>query len=196
MRRRQFFELADIAANARRGKKAPAISPVALEAVKRIDVLFDIERDINGLSAEERLRVAAGTERAACGRAGSLAARRACPPVALGLRRQADRLHAQALGPALPASSTTAGSASPTTRPSARCAALPWDASRGCSPVPIAAPTAPRPWHTLIMTAKLNDVDPLAWLADVLARIADTPQSRLPELLPWEWKKPSLQAAA
>ena len=55
--RRQFFELADIAANARRGKNAAAISPVALQAVKRIDALFDIERDINGLSAEERLRV-------------------------------------------------------------------------------------------------------------------------------------------
>src|SRR6266581_5403828 len=35
--RRQFFELADIAANARRGKNAAAISPVALAAVKRID---------------------------------------------------------------------------------------------------------------------------------------------------------------
>src|SRR5271170_1466591 len=55
--RRQFFELADIAANARRGRSAAAISPVALEAVRRIDVLFDIERGINGLSAEERLRV-------------------------------------------------------------------------------------------------------------------------------------------
>ena len=55
--RRQFFELADIAANARRGKNAAAISPIALEAVKRIDALFDIERGINGLSAEERLRV-------------------------------------------------------------------------------------------------------------------------------------------
>jgi len=42
---------------------------------------------------------------------------------------------------------------------------------------------------TLIATAKLNDVDPLAWLTNVLARIADIPQSRLPELLPWEWKK-------
>jgi IS66 C-terminal element/Transposase IS66 family len=42
--RRQFFELADIAANARRGKSAAAISPIALEAVKRIDALFDIER--------------------------------------------------------------------------------------------------------------------------------------------------------
>ena len=55
--RRQFFELADIAANARRGKNAAAISPIALEAVKRIDALFDIEREINGCSAEERLRV-------------------------------------------------------------------------------------------------------------------------------------------
>jgi len=49
---------------------------------------------------------------------------------------------------------------------------------------------------TLIMTAKLNDVDPLAWLADVLARIADIPQIRLNELLPWNWKQASLQAAA
>jgi IS66 C-terminal element len=40
---------------------------------------------------------------------------------------------------------------------------------------------------TLIATAKLNDVDPQAWLADVLARIAGIPQSRLVELLPWEW---------
>src|SRR5450631_226243 len=55
--RRQFFELADIAANARRGKNAAAISPIALEAVKRIDALFDIERGINGQSVEERLRV-------------------------------------------------------------------------------------------------------------------------------------------
>ena len=55
--RRQFFELADIAANARRGKKAAAISPVALEAVRRIDMLFDIERGINGLVADERRRV-------------------------------------------------------------------------------------------------------------------------------------------
>ena len=41
---------------------------------------------------------------------------------------------------------------------------------------------------TLIETAKLNGVDPQAWLADVLARIAAIPQSRLPELLPWNWR--------
>ncbi len=55
--RRQFFELADIAANARRGRTAQAISPIALEALKRIDQLFDIERAINGLDAAERLRI-------------------------------------------------------------------------------------------------------------------------------------------
>ena len=49
---------------------------------------------------------------------------------------------------------------------------------------------------TLITTAKLNDIDPLAWLADLLARIADTPQSRLPDLLPWNWSPLHLQVAA
>jgi transposase len=42
--------------------------------------------------------------------------------------------------------------------------------------------------YSLIATTKLNDVDPRAWLADVLARIADHPASRLDELLPWRWK--------
>lgn len=41
---------------------------------------------------------------------------------------------------------------------------------------------------TLLMTAKLNDIDPQAWLADVLARIADTPISGLEQLLPWNWQ--------
>jgi hypothetical protein len=41
--------------------------------------------------------------------------------------------------------------------------------------------------YTLIQTAKLNDADPQAWLADVLARIADHPATRLDELLPWNW---------
>ena len=41
--------------------------------------------------------------------------------------------------------------------------------------------------YTLIATAKLNNIDPQAWLADTLARINDIPQSRLHELLPWNW---------
>lgn len=53
--RRKFFVLADIATNAKRGKDAAPISPIAFEAVKRIDALFDIEREINGISAGERM---------------------------------------------------------------------------------------------------------------------------------------------
>src|SRR5690606_9761553 len=53
--RRKFFVLADITANAKRGSKAAPISPMALEAVKRIDALLDIEREINGLADEPRL---------------------------------------------------------------------------------------------------------------------------------------------
>jgi transposase len=49
---------------------------------------------------------------------------------------------------------------------------------------------------TLINMAKLNDVDPQAWLADALARINDMPQNRLHELLPWEWKKSPQTLAA
>lgn len=49
---------------------------------------------------------------------------------------------------------------------------------------------------TLITTARLNDIDPRAWLADVLARIADLPASRLHELLPWEWKAQRASAIA
>jgi transposase len=193
--RRQFFELADIAANVRRGKTAPAISPVALEAVKRIDALFDIERTINGLSAEERLRVRQEQstplvgalevwlreERSRLSRAASVA-----KPIDYLLRRwdrftpflndgricltnnAAERaLRGFALGRK---SWLFAGSE----RGAARAAAM----------------------TTLIASAKLNDVDPLAWLADVLARIAGLPQSRLPELLPWEWKKLNQRAAA
>ena len=53
--------------------------------------------------------------------------------------------------------------------------------------------------YSLIVTAKMNDVDPHAWLADVLARIATHPAHRIDELLPWHWKtscKVALTAAA
>ena len=42
--------------------------------------------------------------------------------------------------------------------------------------------------YTLIVTANLNDIDPQAWLADVRARIAELPNTRVHELLPWNWK--------
>jgi hypothetical protein len=53
--RRKFFVLADIATNAKRGKNAAPISPIALEAVKRIDAVFNIGRQINGPASDERL---------------------------------------------------------------------------------------------------------------------------------------------
>ncbi|HYG89303.1 MAG TPA: transposase domain-containing protein, partial [Azospirillum sp.] len=37
---------------------------------------------------------------------------------------------------------------------------------------------------------------PQAWLADVLTRIADIPQTRLHELLPWNWKADRVNAKA
>ena len=50
--------------------------------------------------------------------------------------------------------------------------------------------------YSLIATAKLNDIDPRAWLADVLARIADHPASRLDELLSRKWRGIRLAQAA
>ena len=49
---------------------------------------------------------------------------------------------------------------------------------------------------TLIGTAKLNDIDPQAWLADVLKRIAEHPAKKLDQLLPWQWKPEKLKKAA
>ncbi len=125
--RRKFYVLADLAHNARRkaqGKTTAAISPLALEAVRRIDALFDIEREINGKPATERLAT----------------------------RQQ---------------------------RSSTLVAELEvWMRGERAANI-----------YTLIITAKLNDIDPRAWLADVLARIADHPASKLDELLPWNWAR-------
>jgi transposase len=50
--------------------------------------------------------------------------------------------------------------------------------------------------YTLIQSAKLNGIDPQAWLADVLARLPDHPASKVAELLPWNWKPTAISAAA
>jgi transposase len=50
--------------------------------------------------------------------------------------------------------------------------------------------------YTLIQTARLNGVDPHAWLADVLARLPDHPARRLDELLPWNWARDRRRKAA
>ena len=193
--RRKFYELADIAAGKRRGKHAPPISPLALEAVTRIDALFDIEREINGQSAWRRLAVRRErsaplvaafeawmrAERAKLSRHSSVA--RAMDYMLKrwkGFTRFLDdgricltnnaaerALRGIALGRR---SWLFCGS----DRGGVRAAAM----------------------YTLIGTAKLNGVDPQAWLADVLGRIAETPQSRLDELLPWNLNPPSRRLPA
>ena len=50
--------------------------------------------------------------------------------------------------------------------------------------------------YSLVITAKMNGVDPQAWLADVLSRIATHPSHRLDELLPWNWRPRPLAVAA
>ena len=140
--RRRFFELADIASNARRGRDAAPISPIALEAIRRIDAVFDIEREINGLSAEERL----ATRRL-----------RSAPLVATleeWLRAERAKLSrhngvAKAIDYMLtrwPAFSRFLedGRVLRTTRRKERCAGWPWEESHGSSPARSAALSAPR----------------------------------------------------
>jgi transposase len=193
--RRQFFELADIAANARRGRNAAAISPVALEAVRRIDALFDIERGINGRSADERMRIrkeqSAGLlpeleswlrdERGRLSRSASVA-----QPIDYMLKRW-DRF-ARFIDDGRICLTNNAAERALRGFALGRKSWLFAGSERGADRAAAMA--------TLIMTAKLNDVDPQAWLADVLARIASLPQSRLHELLPWLWKNSDRLAAA
>ena len=182
--RRKFFELADL-------RKAP----LAIEAVRRIDAIFAIEREINGLAAEQRLAVRQKsvkplvdelkawmlTERARLSRHADIAKAidymlKRWPAftrflddgrVCLSNNAAERALRGVALG-------RRAWLFAGSDRGGERAAAI----------------------YSLIATAKLNAIDPQAWLADVLCRIADQPVSRLHELLPWHWIKPEHQAAA
>jgi transposase len=193
--RRKFFELADIAANARRGRMATAISPMALEAVKRIDALFDIERAINGLSAEERLAVrkresaAMAAELEAWLREERTKLSRSAPvikPIDYMLRRWDG--FARFLEDGRICLTNNAAERALRGFALGRKSWLFAGSERGAERAAAMA--------TLINTAKLNDVDPQVWLADVLARIADTPQARLHELLPWNCRESDEAKAA
>ena len=50
--------------------------------------------------------------------------------------------------------------------------------------------------YTLIETAKLNGIDPQAWLADVLSRLPDHPAKQIDQLLPWQWVASTRASAA
>jgi transposase len=193
--RRKFFVLADIAANAKRGKNAAPISPMALEAVKRIDGLFDIEREISGLDADQRLerrckeslplvdelQAWLQTERAKLSRSS---------PVVEAIDYMLKRWDGFTSFLDDGRICLTNNAAERALRGFAlgRKSWLFAGSDRGADRAAFMA--------TLIMSAKLNDIDPQAWLADVLARIADTPITRLEQLLPWNWKPPNVNAQA
>jgi transposase len=188
--RRPFFIMADLAENARRaarGKTRAVISPLALEAVRRIDALFEIERSIHSQSAERRRAVRQELsaplvaeleswmreQRARLSRGNDLAKAmdymlKRWPAftrflddgrICLSNNAAERALRGIALGRK---SWLFAGS----DRGGERAATM----------------------YSLIVTAKMNDIDPQAWLADVLARIAGHPASRIDELLPWNWR--------
>jgi transposase len=174
--RRKFFSLAEIAK-----------APLALEAVRRIDAIFDVEREINGLPAEQRLAVRKD---------------QVAPLVSdleTWMRRERARLsrHAE-VAKAMDYMLKRWGSFTRFLTDGRICLTNN-AAERALRGVALGR----KSWlfagsdrggeraasmYSLIVTAKLNDVDPRAWLADVLAKIADHPASRLHELLPWNWK--------
>jgi transposase len=175
--RRKLFDLARL-------NKAP----IAVEAVERIDALFAIEREINGLAPEQRARVRDEHSRPL------LAALQAW------LRERRSKLSgkseiAKAMDYSLKRWTTF-------TRflDDGRLCMSNNAAERELRAVAIGR----RNWtfagsdeggrraaalYTLIQTAKLNHVDPQAWLTDVLARLPDHPVRRITELLPWNWKQ-------
>lgn len=187
--RRKFFELADVQTNIRKGKSPKAISPIAVEAVKRIDALFEIERMVTGQTPEARL---------------AMRQRQSAPLVAdleQWLRGERVLLSkhakvAKAIDYLLSANhwpgftrflkdgrvclSNNAAERSLRGVALGRKSWLFAGSERGGQRAAA--------MYTLIGTAKLNDIDPQAWLADVIASISDTPVSRLHELLPWNWK--------
>jgi transposase len=194
--RRKFFVLADLAQNARRraqGKTPTFVSPLALAAVRRIDALFDIERHINGKPAAERL--AARREHSA-------------PLVAeLETWMQQERARLSRHDDVARAIDYMLKRWAAFTRflDDGRICLTNNAAERALRGIALGR----RSWlfagsdrggqravrmYSLIVTARMNDVDPQAWLADVLARIAEHPVQRLDELLPWNWKPARLRA--
>jgi transposase len=181
--RRKLYELAQL-------KQAP----IAIEAVKRIDRLFAIEREINGASAEHRLAVR--HERS----------RPLVTALETWLREQRTRLSgknetAKAIDYSLkrwPALARFLDDGRLCLSNNAAKRALRgiaigrhnWTFAGSDEGARRAAAV-----YTLIETAKLNGIDPQAWLADILARLPDHPMRRIDELLPWQWCGSRRQAA-
>lgn len=186
--RRKFFVLADIAANAR-GRvrdRASAIAPLALEAVKRIDAIFDAEREINGLSATERLAIrrehiaslVAGLEQWMRAERARLS-RHSDTAKAMDYMLKRWRAFARFLEDGRVCLTNNAAERELRSVALGRKSWLFAGSDRGGERAAV--------MYTLIATARLNGVDPQAWLADVLARINDHKITDLSALLPWRW---------
>jgi hypothetical protein len=196
--RRPFFAMADLEENARRkaaGKKEIAVSPIAIEVVRRIDALFAIERSINGQSADHRKAVRQA---------------QSAPLVAdleAYMREQCAKLsRGHDLAKAMNYMFKRWGSFTRFLDDGRVCLSNN-AAERALRGIALGR----KSWlfcgsdrggrraaamYSLIVSAKMNDVDPQAWLADVLARIAAHPTHRLDELLPWNWKTVQQQGLA
>jgi len=192
--RRKFFELADIASMAR-GNTKPVISPIAFEAVQKIDAIFMLERSINGLTPRERLTARRSdiaplvtafidwmrTERAKLSRHNDVA-----KAMDYMLRRIDSFTRFLEDGRIC----LTNNAAERVLRGIAlgRKSWLFVGSDRGGDRAAVML--------TLIQTCKLNEVDPQAWFADVLARIAGHKITDLAALLPWNWKSARSMADA
>ena len=191
--RRPFFVMADLAENARRkaqGNKPAVISPLALETVRRIDALFEIERTINGQSAEKRkavrqqlsaplvadLEAWMREQRAKLSRGNDVA-----KAMDYMLKRWA--AFTRFLDDGRICLSNNAAERGVRGIALGRKSWLFCGSDRGGERAAV--------MYSLIVTAKMNDIDPQAWLADVLARIAEHPVQKLDELLPWNWRRSS-----
>jgi transposase len=182
--RRKFFDLARLAK-----------APIAIEAVERIDALFAIERDIAGKPPPERARVRNEHSRPLAAeletwlrkqRAKLSAKNEVAKAIAYSLNQWRGLIRFLDDG-RLCMSNNAAERA-------LRCVAVGrhnWTFAGSDEGGHRAAAI-----YTLIETAKLNDVDPRAWLADVLARLPDHPMRRISELLPWKWKPDRAMLAA
>ena len=188
---------ADIAENARRraaGRSATALSPIAIEVVRRIDALFEVERSINGKSAEERrtarqersrplveeLQLYMREQRAKLSRGHDLA-----KAIDYILKRWA--AFALFLDDGRACLSNNAAERAVRGIALGRKSWLFCGSDRGGQRAAA--------MYSLIVTARMNGVDPQAWLADTLARIAAHPAHRLDQLLPWNWT-PAITATA
>lgn len=193
----KFFELADVESNLRKGKSPKEISPIALEAVQRIDALFNIERDISGQAAGAQLAMhqqlstplVVDLETWLRGQR-TLLSKHA--KVAKAIDYLLSRDHWSGFTRFLEDGRVclTNNAAERSLRGVAlgRKSWLFVGSERGGQRAAF--------MYFLICSAKLNGIDPQAWLADVIARISDLPVSRLPDLLPWNWGAAANQVKA